>query len=472
MSNEPTYLFYDLETTGLNKCFDQVVQFAAIRTNMALDELERYDIIVKLNNDVIPSPYATITHRIGIEQCNQGISELEAITQIHQLINTPNTISIGYNTLGFDDEFLRFSFYRNLLAPYTHQYASGCSRMDLYPIAVMYYLFNPDAITWPIIDGRPSMKLEHINTANHFVDGQAHNAMVDVEATLAFARSLRMHPDKWEYLKGNFHKNTDLERSGKLPPAFSIANTAFREALLINGKVGSQALYQAPVLGLGQHAHYKNQSLWLRLDNELLSQCTLNNIEKNTFVYRKKPGESLLLLPPQERFLKHLTPERLELANKNKQWLQDNPDILNAICDYHQQFTYPKVPNLDIDAALYELSFPTSREEFLFQRFHLAQPEEKATVASQFPNPIRKEQALRIVGRHFPEHLNSADEKMYQEYREHIYKPDESTITDYRNQTHLTPKQALKDIEEIRANKTIDEEQKVLLDELEAFLRQ
>ena len=38
-----TYLFYDLETTGLNPCFDQVLQFAAIRTDLSLNEIERHE---------------------------------------------------------------------------------------------------------------------------------------------------------------------------------------------------------------------------------------------------------------------------------------------------------------------------------------------------------------------------------------------------------------------------------------------
>ncbi|MBW1941023.1 MAG: hypothetical protein JRI28_06590, partial [Deltaproteobacteria bacterium] len=41
-----TYLFYDLETTGLNKAFDQILQFAAIRTDMKLKETERCKIMV------------------------------------------------------------------------------------------------------------------------------------------------------------------------------------------------------------------------------------------------------------------------------------------------------------------------------------------------------------------------------------------------------------------------------------------
>ncbi len=126
-----TYLFYDLETTGLSKSFDQILHFAAIRTDMALKEIERYELKIKLNPDVIPSPYALLTHKMGIKDILDGVSEFEAIKQIHQWLNTPGTISLGYNTLGFDDEFLRFSFYRNLLKPYTHQYANQCYRMDI-----------------------------------------------------------------------------------------------------------------------------------------------------------------------------------------------------------------------------------------------------------------------------------------------------------------------------------------------------
>ena len=152
-----TYLFYDLETTGLSMCFDQVLQFAAIRTDLELNEIERHQLQVRLNPDVIPSPYALITHRISIDAMQQGDDELTAIKTIHNILNQPGTISLGYNTLGFDDEFLRFSFFRNLLPPYTHQFANQCGRMDLFPMTLMYYLHQPNTLEWPMIDGRVSL---------------------------------------------------------------------------------------------------------------------------------------------------------------------------------------------------------------------------------------------------------------------------------------------------------------------------
>ena len=43
-----TYLFYDIESTGLCKAFDQVLQFAAIRTDTDLNEIERHEFLIKL----------------------------------------------------------------------------------------------------------------------------------------------------------------------------------------------------------------------------------------------------------------------------------------------------------------------------------------------------------------------------------------------------------------------------------------
>ncbi|RPJ81920.1 MAG: exodeoxyribonuclease I, partial [Deltaproteobacteria bacterium] len=148
-----SYLFYDLETSGLNKAFDQIIQFAAIRTDMQLNEIERYNFLVKLRPDVIPSPKALITHKIPISKTMTGMSEYEAAKKIHRLINEPGTISLGYNTLRFDDEFLRFTFHRNLLPPYTHQYNQGCRRMDLFPITVMFKLYREKVLSWPSRNG-------------------------------------------------------------------------------------------------------------------------------------------------------------------------------------------------------------------------------------------------------------------------------------------------------------------------------
>ena len=450
-----TLLFYDIETTGLNKCFDQVLQFAAIRTDLELNEISRHEIRIKLNPDVIPSPHAVITHHIGLNEMQQGQNEYEAIQEIHHIMNHPGTLSLGYNTLGFDDEFLRFSFHRNLLTPYTHQFANNCGRLDIYPLTILYYLFKNDILNWPIINDKVSLKLENIGATNNLMHGAAHDAMVDVEATLELAKKLKSEAKIWEYCCGYFNKKIDITRGDQLPIAFETADRLFRRGLIVNGKLGAKNNFIAPVLSLGQHLHYKNQTLWLRLDNPDLLTLSADTISTRSRVIRKKMAEQEILLPPQERYYQHINHERQLLAESTQKHLLDNPMLLLEICRYHQDYKYPEVPHVDIDAALYGMPFPTRQDVSSFMKFHKAQPSEKMKVAEQFASPQRREQALRIMARNYPQYLNDGERSEFEEYRR-------AKVIDFRGAEKFTQQQAEKDIAELTQT-TLNKEQKLLL---------
>ncbi len=74
-----TYLFYDIETTGLSKSFDQVLQFAAIRTDLNFQEIERYELKIKLNTigKLIKNLYLSIMEQNIVDSLQKSISELE-----------------------------------------------------------------------------------------------------------------------------------------------------------------------------------------------------------------------------------------------------------------------------------------------------------------------------------------------------------------------------------------------------------
>lgn len=462
---QKTYLFYDIETTGLNKALDQILQFAAIRTDMDLNEIDRHEIWIKLNNNIIPSPYASITHRISIESVKNGLNEFEAIEKIHKLINTPGTISVGYNSLGFDDEFLRFSFYRNLLPPYTHQFANQCGRMDIYPMIILYYLFKPDSLKWPEIDGKISLKLENLAARNDFNHGVAHNALVDVEATIALAKLLKQDESMWDYCRGYFDKKIDIDRTLQLEMKINDC----KYGLFVNGKIGSTNHFIVPVLGLGQHQHYKNQSLWLRLDKTELSQTKVDDITNTTWCMNKKAGEPGFVLPNKERYLSHINDERQQISNDNLNWLEQNPDILAAIADYYKQFKYPVVPDVDIEAALYDIGFYSYAEQDECSVFHKASTDKKISLLNDFSNPNIRELALRILGKHFHHDISDSMGAEYQDYVNKMIK--EQPIIDYRGEKKTTIKQALNDITKIRNKVECDAEQIELLKELESYCK-
>lgn len=432
-----TFLFYDIETTGLNKAFDQVLQFAAIRTDQMLNELERHEFFVQLNADVIPSPKAMITHHLSLKDIAKGHNEYDAIKKIHAMMNQPGTISVGYNTLGFDDEFLRFSFYRNLLSPYTHQFANGCGRMDIYPMAVMYYLFKNEMLKWP-----SNFKLENINALNQLVSGRAHHAMVDVEATLALAKIFFDDRIMWNHVTGYFNKRKDEERI-----------TALKTGLAIDGIFGADKNYQSPVLYLGNHLHYKNQSIWLRLDQEDFSTLT----PESRYVVRKKCGEPSFIIPIKP---KYVSVEKQKLVDANLEWLSAHPAELKAISHYHLHFQYPTYPSVDVEASLYLNGFMTTPEQHFCQQFHAKSVEDKIPLVEKFQASPLKILATRILGRHFSKNT------FFDEYMQKVNPLDEeNALIDYRGQKRLTPKAALAEISRMNSEETLTDEQRVLLRE-------
>ncbi|KTG16404.1 MULTISPECIES: exodeoxyribonuclease I [unclassified Guyparkeria] len=204
-STPPSFLFFDLETTGADPAFDRPLQFAAIRTDMALEPIgEPVVWYARVPEDCLPHPAAVMTTGIlpDAPELAGADSEANLANRIHRLVSRPNTCVVGFNNLRFDAPMLRFLFWRNLLDPYRHEWADGNSRFDVLDAARAYRLLAPDALNWPVgSDGRPTLRLSELSAANGLMHEQAHDALSDVEATIDLARRLRAaDPGLWEHL--------------------------------------------------------------------------------------------------------------------------------------------------------------------------------------------------------------------------------------------------------------------------------
>jgi exodeoxyribonuclease I len=376
-------------------------------------------------------------HQISLPEMQKGISEYEALCKIHALFNTPHTISIGYNSLGFDDEFLRFGFYRNLLSPYTHQYANQCGRMDLYPVAVLFYLFCHKIMVWPEnAENKISLRLADMNAANQLAAGRAHDALHDAETTLALARCFAKENILWEYVQGYFEKDIDLARIRKIDSDW---------ALFVRGRLGANLHFQCPVLPLGQHWHYKNQTIWLRLDTASFEDLTPETIPDLTYSLRKKAGEPDFILPPLQRFMTHIDDTRLALAEKNRIFLKNNLSFAKKISAWHLDYKYPVFPEADAEARLYLDGFRTVNEQKFCTAFHTALPAEKAQMTDRLPKSTLKTLATRLLARHFPEVLTASLEEDFRQWLNTIN--SEHPPFDHQGKKRLTRKTACEEIQ-------------------------
>jgi exodeoxyribonuclease I len=199
-----SFFFYDLETSGFSSREARIMQFAGQRTDMELQPIgEPVNALIKLTPDVLPDPDAVLLTGITPQQTlSEGVSEAEFLQLFQDKVVQPDTIFLGYNSIRFDDEFMRFLQYRNFQDPYEWQWVNGSSRWDLLDVARMTRALRPDGIEWPFAsDGRPTNRLELLTKLNKLDHAHAHDALNDVLATIALARLIRSkHPELFDYL--------------------------------------------------------------------------------------------------------------------------------------------------------------------------------------------------------------------------------------------------------------------------------
>ena len=188
-----TFFWYDLETTGTDASSDRIVQFAGVRTDLALDEIGGpFSTYIRWPIDVLPDPSACAVTGLTPQRVNRdAMPELEAYVAINRMLSQPNTCVVGYNNLRFDDEFIRFALYRHLLDPYAREWQNGNSRWDVIDLARAAAALRPEGIDWPLDAGLPSFRLEELSAANGIVHDNAHDALSDVRATVGIARLIR-----------------------------------------------------------------------------------------------------------------------------------------------------------------------------------------------------------------------------------------------------------------------------------------
>jgi exodeoxyribonuclease-1 len=240
------FFFYDLETTGTNPREGRIMQFAGQRTDMDLNPVgEPVDVMIRLTPDVLPEPDAIMITGITPQQTLQdGLTEAEFLQYFYKEVVKPSTIFVGFNSVRFDDEFMRFLHYRNFYDAYEWQWCDDCSRWDILDVVRMTRALRPEGIEWPVTpEGKPTNRLELLTKLNGVDHQHAHDALNDVMATIAVTKLIRdKQPDLYKYL---------LEGRGKKDVKKLVQQG--KPFVYTSGKYSSQWLHTTMAVLLADH---------------------------------------------------------------------------------------------------------------------------------------------------------------------------------------------------------------------------
>lgn len=422
-----TFFFYDLETSGLNPREDRIMQFAGIRTDMNLKQIgEPYNILVALNDDTLPSPDALMVTGITPQQTvADGYTEAEFAQLLIDEVFTPDTISVGFNSIRFDDEFVRALFWRTFRDPYEWAWRDGRSRWDLLDVVRMTRALRPEGIEWPVVDGKPVNRLELLTKVNDIMHTKAHDALSDVEALIAVAKLIKdKQPQLYEYLlsirdKKEVKKLVNLDDkqpfvyvSGRYPSEFGHATVAFPLTAGRNGNVLVYDLRNDPTPFISLPIESLEKILYATREERMADDYVRLPVKE--LQYNRAPAVAPLGVLAQYDGWKKVSLDE-ETIKKHRQILLSAPSFAeNMRTIFENRPEFPKAT--DPEAQLYD-GFVTDADLLSVSKVRSANVDQLADLNPVFVDERLDGLLLHYKARNYPKSLSDDESSAWEEWR-------------------------------------------------------
>lgn len=425
--SEFSFFWHDYETFGRVPRRDRPAQFAGVRTDADLNEVDDPVMLYcQPARDSLPDPQSCLLTGIVPQHCAEhGLPETRFADAIHAELARPATVGVGYNSIRFDDEVTRHLFWRNLIDPYAREWRNDCGRWDLLDTVRCMYALRPDGLQWPRHeDGRPSFKLEHLTQANGLVHDAAHDALSDVRATVALARQIRQaQPKLWDFCLRLRHKNAVWDEIG-----------VGRPFLHVSGMYGPERGCLAVVWPLAPHPTNKNELIvWdLASDPSELFTLDAGAIRQRLFTRQDEMPEGMTRLPLKTLHinkspvvignLKTLSPAMaarwgidIEQALRHAEIAAKQGASMAGI--WPDVFSRPAPPQApDVDEDLYG-GFITPPDRTRLDRLRALSPDDPTWRTASFDDPRLGELFFRWRARNFEAHLSPDDRARWEHWR-------------------------------------------------------
>lgn len=423
-----TFFFYDLETSGLSARDDRVMQFAGQRTGMDLQPIgEPYNLLVKLNDDTLPSPDALLVTGITPQKTlEDGYGEAEFAKILIEEIFTPQTITVGFNNIRFDDEFIRHTLWRNFYDPYEWAYADGRSRWDLLDVVRMTRALRPDGIEWPTdSEGKATNRLELLTTKNGLDHQNAHDALSDVNALIAVTKLIKQQqPQLFEYLLKIRDKNeikalVNLDdkkpfvySSGRYDSEHQKTTVAFPLTSGRNGNVVVYDLRHDPrqfVAMSEKDLGAKLFATWEQRKADDFIKLPVKELQ-----YNRAPAVAPLGVLTQGEGWQRIHLDEATIK-KHLELLLQHPEFSEKIRSlFERKRDYPKAS--DPEAQLYD-SFVTDKDKIRIEAVRNASLDQLADFQPDFSDERLPGLLLHYKARNFPSTLSESERSSWETWR-------------------------------------------------------
>lgn len=422
---QPTFFFFDYETWGVSPAKDKPSQFAGVRTDADLNVIgEPLVIYCQPPADYLPNPEAALVTGITPQKAlKEGLPEPEFIAAIHAELSRPNTTSLGYNSIRFDDEVTRYTCYRNFIDPYEWSYKNGNSRWDLLDVMRACHALRPEGINWPENDqGLTSFKLEHLSVANGIEHSNAHDAMADVHATIELAKKVKQaQPKLFEFFFQHRGKNK-LKTLVNVPEMTPLVH--------VSGMLSVEHLKTSMIAPIGWTPQQALICVDLTQDITPLLELSAEEIKTRLYTPRAELQEHEAPIPVKLVHLNKspilaplgvLTSDALERTQIDKAACLDKLALLKQDFEIREKLDfvfsqgrdYPKNP--DVDQQLYD-GFFSPADKAQMQIIRDAKPEVLGSLDIQFADERIKPLLFRYRARHHFHTLTDQEQKQWLGY--------------------------------------------------------
>ena len=465
MSN---FVFYDFETSSSNKYWGQIIQIGAVLTNDNLDELDRFDARCRLSPGIIPEAMALIVNKTSPSMLKKSnLSHYEMIRQFIQTLKRWGKATyVGFNSIEFDEEFLRCTLFQTLEYPYITS-TNGNTRGDILSLARAANLYYPNTLKNSVNEkGNDVYKLDQMAPLNGIDHGDAHSAIGDVLATIGIAKLiLKKAPNVWKASKLTMDKNQSLELIKN--ELFFCSNEYFygKSRPYMQTFICQHPQYQWPLCFDLKH----DPTPYLNMP---LAELTIAMKKQPKFIRTMRHNKHPIIMNPSygEKFdeYKMIGREKLEIRAKmiknNKEFADKVITIKRSEIEEKEQTKSQE--DLYNEESIYT-KFTTPEDNKLMPEFHNVDWEKKLNIISKFKDDRLKYFGKKLIYMEKPEMLNKSDFDL-------IHKDFAKKLLSTNNEKWNTIPRTYSEIDTLRAKfeKEGQPDKLIILEEINAYVEE